>query len=74
MLFDLFDRSNLFSTWDLDEIYDICKSKKIITYRDTDKLILDLIIYHALDIQSIFNLKKEDINLEKGGLMANPKQ
>ncbi len=67
------NRPNLFSIEDLDKIYNTYKSKEIGIYRDTDKLILGLIIYQALDIQSILNLKKEDINLEKGELMANPK-
>lgn len=43
-----------------------------VSYKDTDKLILGLIIYQSLDIQSILNLKKEDINLEKGEILANP--
>ncbi len=54
-------RPNLFSNEDLDKIYNIYKSKEVGTYRDTDKLILGLIIYQALDIQSILNLKKEDL-------------
>ncbi len=53
------DRPNLFSIEDLDKIYNIYKSKEIGTYRNTDKLILGLIIYQALDIQSILNLKKK---------------
>ncbi|MCP4482587.1 MAG: tyrosine-type recombinase/integrase [bacterium] len=68
-----YNKPNLFSNEDLDKIYDIYKSKEIGTYRETDKLILGLIIYQALDIQSILNLKTTDINLEKGEIIANPK-
>ncbi|MCP3660062.1 MAG: site-specific integrase [Bacteroidetes bacterium] len=67
------NKPNLFSIEDLDKIYNIYKSKEIGIYRETDKLILGLIIYQALDIQSMLNLKIRDINLEKGEIMANPK-
>ncbi|MCP3660839.1 MAG: tyrosine-type recombinase/integrase [Bacteroidetes bacterium] len=67
------NKPNLFSIEDLDKIYDIYKSKEIGTYKETDKLILGLIIYQALDIQSILNLKTTDINLKKGEIIANPK-
>ncbi len=66
-------RPNLFSNEDLTNIYNIYKPKEIGKYKETDKLILSLIIYQALDNKSILNLKKEDINLAKGELEANPK-
>ncbi len=67
------NRPNLFSNEYLDNIYNTYKSKEIGKYKETDKLILSLIIYQALDNQSILNLQKVDINLEKGELIANPK-
>ena len=66
-------RPNLYSPEELDKIYNTYKSKKEGKYKETDKLMLGLIIYQALDNQSILNLKKEDLNLEKGEIEANPK-
>ena len=66
-------RPNLYSPEELDKIYNTYKSKEIGKYKVTDKLILSLIIYQALDNQSILHLEINNLNLEKGELEANPK-
>jgi len=58
----------LFKEEELDNIYQNYKPDDKGIYRHTDKLLLGLIIYQALDRQHIYNLRLEDLNLVDGKL------
>ncbi len=59
-------RQVLFSSKDLDRIYENYIPSEKGIYNQTDKLLLGLTIYQALDTKAVFNIGIEDINLEKG--------
>jgi len=56
----------LFNREELEKIYEVYKPKEIGKYRETDKLILGLIIYQGLGYQELVDIKIQDIDLKKG--------
>ena len=51
---------------DITQLYKHYKSTSVSYYSYSDKLLLSLCIYQALELKELLNLKLEDINLEKG--------
>lgn len=56
----------LFTTEELDKIYQVFKPKETGKYRFTDKLFLGLVVYQALDEKDLFRIELNDLNLETG--------
>ena len=63
------ERQILFTLEELDKIYENYTPSEKGIYKQTDKLLLGLTIYQALDTKGIFQIKIEDINLEKGKIL-----
>ncbi len=63
------ERQILFSSEELDKIYENYSPSERGIYKQTDKLLLGLTIYQALDTKGIFHIKANDINLEKGKIL-----
>ncbi|MFW9928255.1 MAG: hypothetical protein ACFFD1_02580 [Candidatus Thorarchaeota archaeon] len=63
------ERQILFGFEELDKIYENYKPSEKGIYKQIDKLLLGLTIYQALDTKGIFQIKIEDINLEKGKIL-----
>ncbi len=60
------ERQILFSLEELNKIHENYTPSEKGIYNQTDKLLLGLTIYQALDTKGIFHIKIEDINLETG--------
>lgn len=66
------NRPLLFTREDLDNIYENYESPETSIYKETDKILLGLTIYQALDSNSIYKINLEDLNLERGKIYIPP--